>query len=104
MPTTQHPRTVVPLPTPARVAGDIVRIILATHSGGDAAQRSAVARSVIEIWRRNRFRGSYGAGVGGIRGDDGEWTLAPVCLTCAWVGDLTASVADAELAAAAHRC
>lgn len=104
MPTTRQTRTVLPLPTPARVAGDVVRMILATASRQDASQRALVARSVIEVWRRNHFRGTYGAGVGGIRDGDGQWTLAAVCLACAWVGELTSDVTAAERAAVSHRC
>lgn len=101
--THEQQATVVPLPHPARVAGDVVRIIVATHSEDDAAQRSGVARSVIDMWRRNGFRRTYGAGVGGMRRGEG-WMVAPVCLRCAWVGELGTDQDAAGVAADAHRC
>lgn len=94
---------VVTLPHPARVAGDVVRLILATNSAEDAEDRRALARSVIDLWRRNRFRGNYGAGVGGVRKGD-AWTVAAVCLRCAWVGELGGDPDVAQSAASEHRC
>lgn len=100
---TEHRAGVIPLPHPARVAGDVVRMILATSSDEDPADRRAVARSVIDLWRRNGLRGPSGAGVGGIRWGDG-WMVAPVCLTGAWVGELGPDKEAAGHTAAQHRC
>lgn len=100
---TGHLADAIPLPHPARVAGDVVRMILATSSDEDPADRRAVARSVIDVWRRNGLRGASGAGVGGIRWGGG-WMVAPVCLTCAWVGELGPDDEAAGHTAAQHRC
>jgi hypothetical protein len=103
--THEQQAAVIPLPHPARVAAQIVRLILATNAEADPAERGAIARTVIGMsWRNGGLRKRYGPGVGGVPSRDGSWTLAPVCLECCWVGELTSDEDAAEAAAASHRC
>jgi hypothetical protein len=106
MPTTHEQQAaVIPLPHPARVAGQIVRLILATNSEDDPGDRMGIARSVVEVsWRNGGLHKRYGPGVGGVQARDGSWTLAPVCLECCWVGEVTSDEDAAGAAAASHRC
>jgi hypothetical protein len=102
---TEHCADVSVLPHPARVAGHIVRLILATNSDEDPAERAGIARAVVELSRRNgQLRKRYGAGVGGVQYRDGTWMLAPVCLLCCWVGEVTSDADAAANAAGGHRC
>lgn len=100
----QHQADVITLPHPARVAADIVRTIVATHSEEDPRVRTGVARVIIDMSRRRGLRGTYAPGVGGVRTRTGAWWLAAVCLECAWVGDIVGEDAAASAQAGAHTC
>lgn len=102
---TEHLGSVVALPHPARVAGAIVKMILATQSEEDPTVRAGIARAVIESARRNgQLRKRYTAGVGGLPRGDGTWWVAAVCLECCWVGEVTSDEDAAGREADAHRC
>lgn len=66
MSTDERQGILIALPLPARVAGDVVRLILATHSEDDPEQRAGIARTEIGLARRRGLRRRYAAGVGGV--------------------------------------